>query len=101
MKRLLLAATISAALCYAPTFAHHASQGIVDDEIYQMIDDLVADTPHASMDLVDGVITMPTVVSMERAIDDGLLTYLSMLDEDVQVVITFNDDRSVTMDIIR
>ena len=27
-------------------FAHHMAEGMVDEEVYAMIDSLVADTPH-------------------------------------------------------
>jgi hypothetical protein len=79
-------------------FAHHAADGIVDEEIYAMIDAMVADTPHADMTLDDlgggmteMTITTRTVRSLESMITGGLLTYLSMLDGDVQVDITFGD----------
>ena len=37
------------ALVACPVIAHHAAEGIVDEEIYAMIDAMVADTPHADL----------------------------------------------------
>jgi hypothetical protein len=87
-------------------FAHHAAESIVDEEVYAMIDEMVADTPHAEMTLEDlgsGMTEMTietrTPVTMENLLEDGLLTYLSMLDGDVLVEISFGDGSSVLMTI--
>ena len=104
MRKFFQAAVVSLAVASFPTFGHHAAEGMVDDEVYAMIDSLLMDTPHADMtldDLGSGMtemtITAPTVTSMENMIDDGLLDYASMLDGEVEVGITFNDDGDVTM----
>lgn len=88
--------------------AHHAAQGIVDDEIYEMIDTMVADTPHGEMTLEDlgsgmTAITVETrtPVEMENLIEDGLLTYAAMLDGDVTIEIVFADNRSVSLVILQ
>ncbi|PLX99624.1 MAG: hypothetical protein C0623_09000 [Desulfuromonas sp.] len=95
-------------LCVAmPVFAHHAAEGIVDEEIYEMIDTMVADTPHADLvfDDMGGGMTELTVTTrtpreMENLLEDGLLTYAAMLDGDVSITIEF-DVRSVEMTIIQ
>ena len=81
------------------------AEGIVDEEIYEMIDELVADTPHADLTLEDlggGMteitITAPSVRALEVMIDDGLLNYSSMLDGEVSATIEFSG-REVTMSI--
>ena len=38
-------------LIVSPAFAHHAAEGIVDEELYAMIDDMVGDTPPRRVDL--------------------------------------------------
>ena len=103
MKKLIRACAASLVLTSSAAFAHHAAQGIVDDEVYEMIDSLIANTPHADMtidDLVSGMstvtITTQTVTQTENMIDDGLLDYASMLDGDTSVNITFNDDGTTT-----
>ena len=112
MQKLLTAALVSTAMAALPAFGHHAAQGMVDDEVYEMIDTLLMDTPHAEMtvddiaigmtDVTTTTITTNSVVSMENMIDDGLLDYAAMLDGDVQVVITFDSTGSgVTMTIIQ
>ena len=107
MKKLIIAA-IMFALCSVPVFAHHAAEGYTDDEVYEMIEGLVADTPHADMTIADlgagmteSTLTAPTTVSLEKMLDEGLLTYLQMLDGEVTVTIVFNDDHSVTMTVLQ
>ena len=106
MKNLPKIAILALTLTAVPVLAHHAAQGIVDDDVYLMIDDIVADTPHAELTIDDlgggmtqATIDTATVRSLEGMIDDGLLTYASMLDGEIEVAIGFNDDGSVTMSV--
>jgi hypothetical protein len=71
--------------------AHHPAEDIVDEEIYDMIDEMVAATPHADLFVEDDmtVITTDTVTVAEDLIDEGLLADLSLLDEPVTVTIEF------------
>jgi hypothetical protein len=93
---------LSVALATAPVMAHHAAADMVDEDVYEMIDDLVSDV-HAEMTIDDlayqTMMTIDTqsVRSMENMIDDGLLDYASMLDGEVAVEIEFNPDGSATM----
>lgn len=97
-RRVVTAATLClVGLFAAVAIAHHAAQGMAPDEVWAMIDALVADTPHATMtidDLGGGMvaitITTRTIRSLEGMMDDGLLTYIAMLD-DVQLTIMFDD----------
>jgi len=53
MKRFLISGlTFLGVLFAAPVWAHHAAEGIVSDDIWQMIDDLLeaADSPHLNID---------------------------------------------------
>ena len=104
MKHFLRYAALGVALATAPVFAHHASEGILDEEIYASIDDMVADTPHATLDFTDmgddtTEITVSTrsVRDVENMIDDGLLEYAGMLDGDVSLVIEFGDNGGATV----
>jgi hypothetical protein len=88
--------------------AHHAAQGIVDEDINAMIDDLVADTPHGDMELsdLDGgmteiLITQVTVREIESMIADGLLSYGGVLDGEVGATISFATMRNVEVTILR
>ena len=109
MKRTVQLIAITLAIAVgAVAFGHHAAEGIVDEEIYEMIDAMVADTPHGEMtidDLGGGmteiVIDRMMITSLENLIDDGLLTYASMLDGDVTVSITFDGPRDVSMFILQ
>lgn len=106
MKKVLHIAALVTALTTASAFAHHPAADIVDEEIYAVIDSMVADTPHADLvfaDMGGGIteitLTTRTLTSLENMIDDGLLDYTSMLEGDVGVGIDFNDNGSVTMTI--
>lgn len=109
MKKIVALVTFSLVLTVAAVaVAHHAAAGIVDEDIYAMIDAMVADTPHGEMTLDDlgGGMTeitigQVTVVSVERMIEDDLLTYASMLDGDVTVQIVFDGPRDVEMLILQ
>ncbi len=94
------------AIISIPLVAHHAAAGIVDDDVYDMIDELVSATPHASIVLPDmggvmleTVITTRTLQSVENMIDDGLLTYAAMLDGDVEVIITYGEGSQIYLTI--
>jgi len=94
-------------LLAGPIYAHHASEGIVDEEVYAMIDAMVADTPHADLtfdEMPGGDMQMTvdtTTISLENMMDDGLLTYLGMLDGDVTVTIEFGAGSTVTMTVLQ
>ena len=56
MKRLMILSLLFlGALYMSPAFSHHPAQGIVSDDIWQMIDGLLddADSPHLSIDFDD------------------------------------------------
>jgi hypothetical protein len=49
MKKAIQAVALTSLLASAAAFAHHPAADIVDPETYEMIDENVADTPHADM----------------------------------------------------
>jgi len=49
MKKSVLISTLICAVSSASAFAHHPAEDRVDPEIYAMIDENVADTPHADL----------------------------------------------------
>ena len=106
MKKIILAGIVMTALMALPAFAHHPAEGIVDEEVYAMIDEMVADTPHATIEFDEDMGTSETTITtrtpreLENLIEDGLLTYLGMLDGDVWVTIDF-EDRSVVMTVVQ
>jgi hypothetical protein len=104
MKKYLLISAFILGIASSGAMAHHAADGMVDDEVYDMIDELVTDTPHSDMTLVDitetmtdMTITTRTTVQLENMIEDGLLTYIAMLDGTVTIDISFDTDGSVEM----
>ena len=50
MKSVLQVAVLTSLLASFSAFAHHPAEDIVDEEIYEMIDENVSDTPHADLD---------------------------------------------------
>ncbi len=95
-KTLVTTIALGLALLASPVLAHHPAEDIVDEEIYAMIDEMVSDTPHATL-VFDEMgstteITVPSVSDAEDMIADYLLADLSLLDEDVTVEITFGED---------
>lgn len=107
MKKLINTLSILFVLFSPSVFAHHPAADIVDEEIYAMIDSMVADTPHADLtfeqreDAMDTTLTTTSIVELDNMLEDGLMTYVNMLEGDVSVTIDFNDDRSVTMTIMQ
>lgn len=53
MKKLVITTAIAMAFGSTAAFAHHPAADIVDPEIYAMIDENVADTPHADLTFDD------------------------------------------------
>lgn len=49
MKSMLQAAVLTSLLASFSAFAHHPAEDIVDEETWLMIDENVADTPHADL----------------------------------------------------
>ena len=53
MKKSILTTAFIVSLASTSAFAHHPAADIVDPEIYAMIDENVADTPHADLTFDD------------------------------------------------
>lgn len=53
MKKTLQVVVLVSMLTSFSAFAHHPAEDIVDEEIYEMIDLNVADTPHADLVFTD------------------------------------------------
>lgn len=105
MKKFLSVSALVLVFNAAPVLAHHPTADIVDEEIYAMIDSMVADTPHADMtfDEMGGGMTETSVtfdslrVFESMIANDDLLEYIELLDGVVDVSLAFNPDRSVTL----
>jgi hypothetical protein len=100
MRKLIM--TIIICLVLAPTvaFAHHPSEDIVDAEIFEFIDDMVSDTPHATLDfdsMGNMVITTEFVSTAEALIQEGLLSHASLLEGDVTITMEFPSDTEASV----
>ncbi len=49
MRKLLNISAILLFMVSTSVFAHHPAADMVDEDVYTMIDSMVADTPHADM----------------------------------------------------
>ena len=102
-----IAAAVVLGLAAYPVIAHHAAEGIVDEEIYAMIDAMVADTPHADLDFSDmggGMVQMDIttpIPDLEELVAAGLLRYAALLDGDVTLTVEFTDRRNLTVTILQ
>ena len=96
MKKIVTTFALGLALAASPVLAHHPAADMVPEETYVMIDDIVSDTPHATLvfddDMGSTTITAPSVSDAEEMINDYLLAALSVLEEDVTVTITFGEE---------
>lgn len=105
MKKIFKLCAIALLLGSANAYAHHPAADIVDEEIYENIDDMVSDTPHATLTfeemgggMTETTITTDSLSDLETLIvQDDLLEYVELLDGVVDVDISFNEDSSVTM----
>ena len=95
MTKMLSIATLLLCLTVSPVLAHHPAEDMVDEEVYAMIDALVADTPHADMVFDDEMGQMTTIITVDSVgatdvlIMDGLLDATSLLDGEVEIYISF------------
>ena len=88
MKRLMMASTVFFCMLFiAPVWAHHPAEGIVSDEIWDMVDTLLEGSPHLDIDF-DNVMDSMTFVTDS----DGR----SSAETTITVVITDDDADGVT-----
>ena len=105
MKFTLIFTFVLLTIIAVPVIAHHPAQGIVDEEIYVMIDEMVADTPHAEMvfDSMGGttemVIETDNFSRFEDLVEDGLVSAVALLDGDVTMTLNFDETRQITISI--
>jgi|GEM_PF-1120901 len=91
-----------------PVIAHHPAADMVDADIYANIDEMVSDTPHATMvfdsDMTTGTTTIEIdgrVNDMIQLVDSELLSYIALLDGDVTVTMEFPQTRQATLTIVQ
>ena len=106
MTKFLRLSTISLLFVTSNLYAHHPAADILDADIYEQIETMVADTPHATMTfeetrgMMQTSVTADSLDEFETLIDDEyLLEYVERLDGTVQVSMNFNDDSSVSLTI--
>ena len=100
MYKVILTLILCLVLSPTATFAHHPAEDIVDEEIFAFIDEMVSDTPHATLDfdeMGNMVITTEFVSTAEALIQEGLLSHASLLDGDVTMTIEFEAESEGSM----
>ena len=84
-KFMLFSSLFFAMLLVNPAWSHHPSEGIVSDDIWAMVDDLLldADSPHLDIDFDDVMDSMgntTAVVSTVVVSDDEVGAYIEAID---------------------
>jgi len=104
-KHLALIATLIPFFVAAPVSAHHMAEGIVADDIYAMIDENLADSPHLLVELPTMTIVTVTVEAEDVAtvvdmIADALAGQGTQVESSLDVEISLPDaDGLVTITI--
>jgi len=83
MKRfIVVCAMFLGLLLVAPVWSHHAAEGIVSDDIWTMVDDLLEGSPHLDMEIdLDAV-----MLSMDVTTDPGYLALSSSAEVETDMV---------------
>lgn len=99
MKKLSAILMICSAVLFSgQVFSHHAAEGIVSDEIWQMIDDLLeaADSPHLDLDFTMMDNTILTTVEVESSMVSDVLGIISSVNRGALMVSTQDTDEGMT-----
>jgi hypothetical protein len=99
-KHLALIATLIPFFVAAPVSAHHMAEGIVADDIYAMIDENLADSPHllldltttATMTIIEVTVEADDVATVVGIISDALEGQGTQVDSSLDVEISEPDD---------
>lgn len=93
---------LTAMIFTAQASAHHAAEGIISDELWQMIDDLLeaADSPHLDLDFTMMDNTVITTVEVDTAMVNDVLAAISSVNNGRLMVATQNTDPGLTEIII-
>lgn len=84
MKKFLMISAMAFSLLFAmPTWSHHAAEGIVSDDIWQMVDDLLGDaeSPHLDLDLDS--MGRPTLVVSFEVYDDEVDDFIAAINLEI------------------
>ena len=101
MRKLAILLFLSLLLAPGIALAHHPTEDILDAEIYEAIDDMVSDTPHADLFIEEDEETITTTVTTDftstadSLIQQGMIEAVSQLDGDVTMVIEFDTETEV------
>jgi len=103
MKSLILALTLSfASLFTLNANAHHMAEGIISDELWQMIDDLLvaADSPHLDLDftMMDGAII--TTLEVDSSLVPDILGAIGTLNNGRLMISTLETESGMTQILI-
>ncbi len=100
MKNLLAALLVSTAFLFSTNaFSHHAAEGIVSDDIWQMVDDLLeaADSPHLDLDFTLMDSTVVTTIELETSMVNDVIAAIETLNNGNLMVSTTTTDPGLTL----
>ena len=88
---MLASAVFFSMLLITPLWAHHPAEGIVSDDIWQMVDDLLteADSPHLNIDFDDVMDSMGVVTDADGNL--SLVTSIVVYTQDVDEYLIYVD----------
>lgn len=91
-RKILWCIALLAIFFIAPTWAHHPAEGIISDDVWQMIDANLdeADSPHLYIDFDDVMDSMRVSEDSERG-SLFLVTSIKVFDEDVADYVAYID----------
>lgn len=103
MKKLFASLLLLASVASGGTaYAHHMAEGIVSDDIWQMIDDLLvaADSPHLDLDFTTMGSAIVSSIEVESDMVDDILAAMQAYNNGRLVVATQPGDNGLTEIII-
>lgn len=100
MKKLLIALFVSTAFFFSTnSSAHHMAEGIISDDLWQMIDELLeaANSPHLDLDFEMMDSTIITTVEVDSAIVNDVIAVIETLNNGRLLVSTTTTEPGLTL----
>ena len=100
MKNLFAALLVTTAFLFSTnSYSHHPAEGIVSDDIWQMVDDLLeaADSPHLDLDFTLMDSTVVTTIEVETSMVNDVIAVIETLNNGNLMVSTIASDPGLTL----
>lgn len=100
MKNLLAALLVVTAFSFsANSHAHHMAEGIISDDLWQMIDDMLeaADSPHLDLDFTLMGSAIVTTMEVDTSMVNDIIAVIETLNNGRLLVSTTTTDTDLTL----